>query len=59
LLDGSLREAVDKVGSEWFNIVHKQKEEAAVSPLTVESQTAIGNDTAAASNAVPAPCPYL
>ncbi|HEY7190390.1 MAG TPA: hypothetical protein VH436_27750 [Vicinamibacterales bacterium] len=59
VLDGSLREAVDKVGSELFTIVHKQKKEIAVSPLTVDSQTAIGNDTGAASNAVPAPCPYL
>jgi hypothetical protein len=59
VLDGSLREAVDKVGGELFNIVHKQKEETAVTPLTVESQTAIGSDTGPASNAVPAPCPYL
>ena len=28
VLDGSLREAVDKVGSELFTIVHKSKEES-------------------------------
>jgi hypothetical protein len=55
VLDGSLREAVDKVSSELFNIVHKQKEETAASPLTVESQTAIGHGTDAASSAVPTP----
>jgi hypothetical protein len=59
VLDGSLRDAVDKVAGELFTIVHKQREEVTVSPSTVEWQTSEEQNAAAASARVPTPCTSL